>query len=242
MESTHQSRLLSQDVAAQIEERIFGGTWPQGMRLPAERELVREFGASRAAVREGLRIVEARGLVESHPGKRRVVLNRTAIPPWIRDHLARHQHVSLKHLLETRELLEPVVCALAAERHAPDDARRLEALVHDMEVMRSRPLAYMAAATEFHLAVAAAVDNPALEMLVHSLVDWTTRMRVVLAERAPDHISPLHDDHAAIYRAIAAHDGAAARAAMTHHLRDVTETLVAAVDRAEGPVLDMPVD
>ena len=55
-------------IVAQIERAIFDGRLQQGDKLPAERQLVREFGASRVAVREALRALEHRGLVEVRQG------------------------------------------------------------------------------------------------------------------------------------------------------------------------------
>ena len=55
-------------IVAQIERAIFEGRLQQGDKLPAERQLVREFGASRVAVREALRALEHRGLVEVRQG------------------------------------------------------------------------------------------------------------------------------------------------------------------------------
>src|SRR2546430_14400688 len=58
-------------IVAQIERAIYEGRLAHGDKLPPERQLVREFGASRVAVREALRALEHRGLVEVRPGSPR---------------------------------------------------------------------------------------------------------------------------------------------------------------------------
>src|SRR5258708_40300446 len=57
-----------EDIVAQIERAIYEGRLAHGDKLPPERQLVREFGASRVAVREALRTLEHRGLVEVRQG------------------------------------------------------------------------------------------------------------------------------------------------------------------------------
>src|SRR2546430_15959128 len=58
-------------IVAQIERAIYEGRLAHGDKLPPERQLVREFGASRVAVREALRALEHRGLVEVRQGSAR---------------------------------------------------------------------------------------------------------------------------------------------------------------------------
>src|SRR5256884_3339700 len=55
-------------IVAQIERAIYDGRLAHGDKLPPERQLVREFGASRVAVREALRALEHRGLLEVRQG------------------------------------------------------------------------------------------------------------------------------------------------------------------------------
>ena len=59
---------LYQRIVEQIEDAIARGELKPGQRLPSERELVVQFGASRSTVREALRVLESNGVVRSRPG------------------------------------------------------------------------------------------------------------------------------------------------------------------------------
>ena len=62
-----QSR-VSEDVTAQLKQSILVGQFKPGDKLPAERELVEEFDVSRAAIREGLRVLENTGFIATRQG------------------------------------------------------------------------------------------------------------------------------------------------------------------------------
>src|SRR5258708_39683206 len=71
-------------IVAQIERAIYEGRLAHGDKLPPERQLVREFGASRVAVREALRTLEHRGLVEVRQGSAGGHFLRELDPPPVR--------------------------------------------------------------------------------------------------------------------------------------------------------------
>ena len=113
-------------IVAQIERAIFEGRLQQGDKLPAERQLVREFGASRVAVREALRALEHRGLVEVRQGSAGGYFIREMDDgPVVRDFqtLFRLGHVSLPQLVEARALIEPESARLAAVRATEPDVK-----------------------------------------------------------------------------------------------------------------------
>ena len=119
-------------IVAQIERAIFEGRLQQGDKLPAERQLVREFGASRVAVREALRALEHRGLVDVRQGSAGgYFIREMDAGPVVRDFqtLFRLGHVSLAQLVEARALIEPESARLAALRaNEPDVKAVLAAL------------------------------------------------------------------------------------------------------------------
>ena len=73
----HTGRLYEQ-IVAQIEARILSGDLHPGDQLPAERELANQFGVSRTAVREAVRTLTQKGLVEVYPGKGTFVTDSTS--------------------------------------------------------------------------------------------------------------------------------------------------------------------
>src|SRR5688572_14771397 len=117
-----------QHIVGQIERAIFDGRLASGDRLPPERELVRQFGASRVAVREALRTLEHRGLVDVRHGSSGGHFVRPMDCGLLRRDLTtllRLGRLTLWQLTESRLLLEPQVARLAAQRAADVDVKAL---------------------------------------------------------------------------------------------------------------------
>jgi DNA-binding FadR family transcriptional regulator len=130
-----QSRIF-QDVVEQIEQAIIKGQLKAGDTLPAERELRSQFNTSRGTIREALRVLEQKGLIEIKLGAGGGAVVKTLDTEQVAQSLGlliRFQRVSLRHLAEFRQDVEGDVVALAAERAGADDIRRVKALLQEAE-------------------------------------------------------------------------------------------------------------
>src|SRR5437016_11346795 len=78
MYKTVQSSRLYEQIVQQIEDSILKGTLKTGDQLPAERELAQQFGVSRTAVREAVKALSEKGLVEAYSGRGTFVTNGTS--------------------------------------------------------------------------------------------------------------------------------------------------------------------
>lgn len=115
-----------QDVVEQIQEAIIDGTLKPGSQLPAERELKEQFGISRGTLREALRVLEQKGMIEIRTGVSGGSIIRELNSEKLSENLGiliRNRSVSLRDLAEFRVGMEGDVAALAAERI--DEAGRL---------------------------------------------------------------------------------------------------------------------
>src|SRR6267378_403434 len=111
------SRLYEQ-IVQQIEESILKGDLKPGDQLPAERELAQRFGVSRTAVREAVKALREKGLVEAYSGRGTFVTDGTsqAVRQSLDLMLRIGQQEGPKYLAELRQILEPEIAALAAKR------------------------------------------------------------------------------------------------------------------------------
>src|ERR1700751_2091767 len=110
-------------VAAPIGERILTRALREGERLPSENELARQFGVNRSTVREALRELESRGLVQRRAGSKLMSVSqphRESVAQGVSHALLLHD-VTVRHLWEALTILEPPLCAAAARTHASDD-------------------------------------------------------------------------------------------------------------------------
>jgi GntR family transcriptional repressor for pyruvate dehydrogenase complex len=217
------SRLYEQ-IVQQIEDSITKGTLKAGDQLPSERELALKFGVSRTAVREAVKALHEKGLVEAYSGRGTFITNGTsqAVRQSIDLMMRIDQADGSAYLAEVRQILEPEIAALAATRiQEPQLALMREAFAVMNEALKD-PEAYIEADLDFHLALAEAAENPLILSLLDSIVGLLReqRMRIFFEDGGPQR-GQYH--HARILAAIERRDAEASRAAMRDHLQQVRE-------------------
>jgi GntR family transcriptional repressor for pyruvate dehydrogenase complex len=209
-------------IVAHIERAIYDGRLVSGDKLPPEREMGRRFGASRVAVREALKALEHRGLLEVRQGSCGGHFVRAVDASVVsRDFgaLLRLGRLTGSHLGEARLIMEPEVARLAAERATDRDIKELRAALDDRYAATIQGRDPRTLDLDFHRRLAAAGGNPVHAVAVHALIDLESEMMGSLTgDAARDEIARAH---VAILAAVEARDGAQARAIMEHHIVDV---------------------
>lgn len=219
-----QSSRLYEQIVEQIEQSVQRGDLKAGDQLPAERELAEQFGVSRTAVREAVKALREKGLVEAYPGKGTFITSGSSNPMrQSLDRMMRSANVDAKSsLVEVREILEPEIAALAAARATEESLNSLREAVAVMDAAKRDPDAYIEADLDFHLELAEAASNPLILSLIDSIVGVLReqRMRIFEVEGGPDR-GQYH--HKKILEAMERRDAEGAREAMRAHLRQVRE-------------------
>lgn len=216
-------RKAYEQVADQLRELIVSGSLAPGERLPVESALARDFGVSRATIREALRVLAAQGLVRTSKG---ATGGSFVTLPTV-DHissfveanvglLTETRHVTLEELLEARELVEVPAARLAAVRRSDADLERLRSTVpsDELELGSVEEFTYNA---EFHSCVLEASRNTLLTVSAQPIF---TVLQTHLARSALPrsfHVS-IHAHHLRILEAVEAGDADGAAAEMRDHL------------------------
>lgn len=215
-----ETQRLYRQIADQLRVAIAAGAWSVGERLPAERDLARQFGVSRPSVREALIALEVEGFVEVRTGSGVYVLQgpaRTAAsmaqPPateW-----------GPLELIRARRVLEGEIAAIAAVSAKRKDlaamAQALDMMVDDA----GKGILPLQGDRDFHTAIVQASGNSVLIDTVQRF--WDAR-RGPMFERMVDHFETPQswnaaiDEHRKILDAIRKHDAPLARAAMHEHM------------------------
>jgi GntR family transcriptional regulator, transcriptional repressor for pyruvate dehydrogenase complex len=217
------SRLYEQ-IVQQVEESIHKGAMKPGDQLPPERELAQQFGVSRTAVREAVKALREKGLVEAYPGRGTFITDGTSYS--MRQSLDRMLRVGQAEgsgfLAEVREILEPEIAGMAATRADAEDLASMREQVRIMDEARKDPDAFIEADLDFHLTLAEAAANPIILSLIDSIVGLLReqRMGIFQVEGGPER-GQYH--HKKILEAIEHKDSAGAREAMKAHLRQVRD-------------------
>ncbi len=217
------SRLYEQ-IVQQIEEAVLNGSLKPGDQLPAERDLAQRMGVSRTAVREAVKTLREKGLVEAYSGRGTFITNGTSQAARQSFDLMVKigQQEGSPHLVELRLILEPGIAALAAERATEEDLQAMREAVAVMDRSQKDPQAYIEADLDFHLALAEAAGNPLILSLIDSIVGLLREQRIKIfnVEGGPQR-GQFH--HKRILAAMEHRDPEMAREAMRSHLEQVRE-------------------
>ena len=164
------------EVADQIEEAVVSGLLKPGEKLPAERELVGRFDISRRTLREALRIVEQKGLIEIKIGSRGGAFVKDLTTAPISESLAlliRSKKISLRELAEFRVDIESLVAAKAARQATKEDIDSLKDLLVEGETIlaskRFNWKAFMKVDQRLHRALARIARNSIYEFILKTI-------------------------------------------------------------------------
>jgi len=212
------------NLAVELERLIHSGSLPVGGRIPPERELAELCGLSRSSVRDALKQLALRGLIERRPGRGTIVVeNVNQFGSTLIDLLNDDSH-ELLQVMEVRTVIEPSVAARAAQRARPIDLEELTKLLHEMsEKVSAKRLAELD--RNFHLVIARAAGNPLLVSLLERVEEIVGQSPHEILQGRSEHLKML-SEHAAILQALSEHDAGAAEAAALAHLESVQQQIL----------------
>lgn len=218
---------LSERMASEIAATINRGELMLGEAIPSERILAEQFGVSRTVVREAVRTLVAKGLLDVRPGAGTVVTNPSL--PDVASSITLLLSTSATKLRfekvnEVRNILEVEIAGLAAERRDEADLAALSTAAEalkDPDLTRER---FVEVDVTFHLSLARATHNELLELLSDSVAHVMARVRTASYE-IPGTVSAARHHHGRILAAVRRGDGAASRLAMARHLKSASKTL-----------------
>jgi DNA-binding FadR family transcriptional regulator len=209
-----------QAVSRTLERLIVSGQLKQGEALPSETELAGRFGVNRSTVREGIRQLEAQGLLRRE-GRKRLLVSRPGqaelAPRASRAMLL--EQVTFRELWEVALALEPLAAGLAAERHHQELLQRLEANLEETAAVVAAGRSPVALDMEFHSLVAAATLNRALILAREPIGLLLYPACQAIGPQLPQ--TGLVEAHRQVVAAIGRRDRAAAAAWMTEHITDL---------------------
>ena len=143
------------------------GAWRTGEKIPSENELCAALGVSRVSVRSALQQLSALGILESRHGKGTFLISDDLSAFGEAQRAAAGDRedgrtAEMRQTLEFRALLEPSVCARAAEEAQPELIARLSALLERMQGAIGNSREFVEADIRFHMEICEAVGNPIL--------------------------------------------------------------------------------
>ena len=201
-----------------------------GDMLPGERRLSSDLGISRAAVREALKYLSAKGVVEVSHGRKTIISADPSMP--LRESLERFSSSdeTILNLYEVRESFEGEIARLAAERATTQEVDQLADLVREMEAQAGdeERAVFVRLDLAFHNLLAQSTHNPVFSTLLQSIRDLIVRSRY--RDISLKHSLSCTKDHERILRAVRGRDASRARSAMIRHIRAVKASFARAAN------------
>ncbi|MFO7708600.1 MAG: FCD domain-containing protein [Desulfobacterales bacterium] len=215
-----------QEVVAQIEEAILTGRIATGQTLPSERDLKEMFQISRGTLREALRVLEQKGLIEIRLGVGGGSVVKAVDAGGVTESLGlliRSQAVALHHLAEFREGVEGSIASQAAKRRTPADIRKLRDLLAAARSCLAgegpRRDEFLEKDKQLHIAIAATTQNPIYQSVLASIHDNIHRYYDRFLSMDDEELKENFRDLCELVDAIAAGSAAAARRVARGHVR-----------------------
>lgn len=220
------NKTLSTIVASKIENQIICGNWKIGSQIPPEQELMTIFNVSRITIREAVKTLVSKDILEIRRGCGTFV---GAMPGLADDPLGLRfisgEDINL-HLFEARQVLEPAVSRLAALRAEDEEVELLEQLAKDIDVLdlqlagkKTSPEVIQAITTKdiaFHTFLCRMSKNPVFERMLPIVIKSVRTSYGLLIPRLEN--APRVSIHQQICQAVKERDGDKAYALMVQHV------------------------
>jgi len=241
MERYSHTPLFNSGITSEIIESLLndirGGKYQGGDKLPSERELCKEFAASRGSVREALRSLAVMGLIKIINGKGTYVLDTNERSREYYAFWNSVYPVPIQELVEVRFAVEPLAAAMVARKATADD---LEELRDDLELMeqakaRERLEERVEADVQFHMGILELTGNRLFVDLFQN-IDSMLRESRRISLMQPERVGKVHEYHQVIYQAIAQGHPEAAYQAMWRHLDSFRQEMNIKTDFPELPL------
>lgn len=161
-----------QYVVQEIENAIINGKFPNGAYLPPERKLKEKFNVSRNTLREALKVLEDRGLIQIKLGAHGGAVVRQLSTQKVSEALSllfRSQSVSMTHLVEFRQAIEGEIALLAALRATPDEIDQLRSIAKAAIGQIDDKKTFLEIDKTFHIEVSKISKNPVYILVAKTL-------------------------------------------------------------------------
>lgn len=201
----YSGRKLHGQVVDELGRRVAGGIYPAGQLLPNEELLCKELAVSRTALREAVKVLAGKGLLEARPRIGTRVRSKDQWNLLDPDILAWRCATGvdaefLRHLTELREIIEPSAAALAATSRSEEQLQAIAQALRSMESAASIT-DWVQADLAFHTAVLQATNNPLL-MPLAAIIGSALESLLGVTARTSDNFKQALPDHQKVFEAI----------------------------------------
>lgn len=209
-------KTLSEQVADQISEMIIEQHIMVGAKLPNEFEIAHQLNVGRGTVREAIKLLVSRNVLEVQKGRGTFVANNTGMTedPFGFAYLEDEERLA-RELFQIRLQMEPWIAALAAESATEENIKQIKKRQKEVEENLLSGKNYLPSDQQFHISIADCTQNRVLPMLI-PVITYSVHLfgKLLRVKRLDETI----ETHQKIVESIESHNPEAAKNAMTEHL------------------------
>jgi GntR family transcriptional repressor for pyruvate dehydrogenase complex len=222
--------LLCEQIADLICSSIITGEYCIGDQLPTESALAKEFGVSRTVIREAMKSLKEKGMVETKAAKGTFVTCdlKKGIGDSLEMLIRKIPEESFWNTIEIRKSFEPEIAAIAAEKAIPEDIKKLENCLQEMQkCLADKPYSeenlYTFSKLDllFHSQLIESTQNSLLILLMKSLLDQIQNQQLTHILMNPQASQIFLREHIQIFEAVKEKDITKARESMKKHISNV---------------------
>jgi GntR family transcriptional repressor for pyruvate dehydrogenase complex len=211
---------VSDNIISQIRDSILSGKLKPGVKLASEKDLILQFGVSKATMREALRVLEVMGLIEMKKGITggafvSEVDMRTTIHSII--NFLHFQSVSVAEITMIRYFIEPNIACIAASKLSDSDIANLKKIIGERITKNGREISKEIG---FHRYLARMAENKLLVLIIDFIDNTLQRIKLEL-QLGSDFYNMVRDAHKIILECLAQRDSLAAAVAMRNDILEV---------------------
>jgi GntR family transcriptional repressor for pyruvate dehydrogenase complex len=217
---------IYEQVVLRIQEMVQTGALGIGDKLPPERDLAQTFQVSRSSIREAIRSLQEKGIVESRRGNGTYIIHTGNIVEPLAEAVT-EQRIYLLQIMEFRQAIEPAMAGLAARNATPEQLDAIAAIIEEKapEPPAGNP---WEKDIRFHCAIAKASGNPLFEQALYNASTVLEEIRQAPLQ-SPERRVQSCSMHKEIFNAIRTGDAALATESMRTHLKQVHALLFTTV-------------
>ena len=214
---------IAEEVADRIRMLILNGTFPPGNPLPSERLMTKRLGVSRGSLRDGLRMLEMIGLLETRHGQgtfpHELTVDRLVAPLAS---VMTYRHDLQEELMDVRRMFEPAVARVAATRVTDEDLAALQYILDAQRRKLETGQSTIVEDTAFHAALAKCTRNRVAVSIMATLNDLLVESRKLTLKQQGRPAQSIQG-HEAVVAALRRRDAEAAATAMSKHIDQIAD-------------------
>lgn len=227
-----QSRPLTEQVGSRIMNYIRESKMEIGSRIPNEFELAEAFGVGRSTVREAIKMLVSKRVLEVRRGSGTYIINTELVEndPLGLGSIADRNKLALD-LIAVRMILEPEIAAMAAENATSEDINNLKSQCAVVEHMILQGLNHTSEDVKLHTMIAKCSKNEVIENLVSVIDSAVVVFSNITHQKLREETIRTHRD---VVDAISRHDSMGAKCAMMMHMTYNRQMIMKIIEETEN--------